>query len=600
MRGPEVRADCPVVSRTVHLVLASVSAFFLLFPLTLGKPGLPPHLKADEAAYYLAALSLAHDHDLRVEPKDVERAFQEFPYGPVNNMIVMTDDGWRTVYFGKPYLYSFFAAPFAWKLGANGLVFFNMLMTLAMVWMGYLYLRRYNPPGLAALFAAAFFLLSVGFSYVFWIQPEVFNMFSVAACLFFGLPRGDETGLPDRRRELLLGGDLSGPRWRSPSTTSRCSPPWGSRRSGPIARDRRWRTAGVWIAGGRARHGRRRRRRRRAHGPPSAYLGVQPAGGDALRAGQGAAEVDARGYCGSGGSGDSRPERRRRLQPRRPAVQAVPNSTTGQHLDWLFRQAGRHPLRAGREHRLLPGGAPHGDADLYPVRRPSALLFFLLARPGAAHGGALAAAGGARRRGALLPDSSPGTGRGAAASSATATSSRRSRRSSSWSPRSGRAAPPAGVRRGRHSSWRRCSSRRSGRRCPSPRCRRTCADLPFRFLPLELSLRNVPGYERVPLGDFADRGAAGRLRRRWASRCGWAAPTRVELYFIGEHPMPKAVFQVTNLAPEQPHRDPDGHGQRQVLDFGGEGARRVELRSRRSRSGCGGRSAPRSGSTAWW
>ena len=31
-----------------------------------------------------------------------------------------------------------------------------MLMTMAMMWMGYLYLRRFNPPGVAALFSASF------------------------------------------------------------------------------------------------------------------------------------------------------------------------------------------------------------------------------------------------------------------------------------------------------------------------------------------------------------------------------------------------------------------------------------------------------------
>src|SRR3954470_15957151 len=201
---PPPALDCPAVSRTVNLALAAVTVFFLLFPLTLGKPGLPPHLKADEAAYYLAAQSLAYEHNLRVEPPDVDRAFQEFPFGPVNNMIVMSDDGWHTAHFAKRYIYYLCGAPFARLAGANGMLWFNMALTMAVMWMGYLSLRRYNPPGLAALFAASFFLLSVGFSYVFWIQPEVFNMFSVAACLFFGLPRADETGLPDRRRELLL------------------------------------------------------------------------------------------------------------------------------------------------------------------------------------------------------------------------------------------------------------------------------------------------------------------------------------------------------------------------------------------------------------
>ena len=60
---------------------------------------------------------------------------------------------------------------------------------------------------------------------------------------------------------------------------------------------------------------------------------------------------------------------------------------------------------------------------------------------------------------------------------------------------------------------------------PEPTLQAHVRGLPFRFLPLELSLRNVPGYERVPVGGPADRGAEGRLRCRRGSRCGWAAPT---------------------------------------------------------------------------
>ena len=89
---------------TTRLALLSLSAALLAFPLTLGKPGLPTNLKADEAAYYLMALSLAHDGDLELSPQDVARAFQEFPFAPVNNLILMSDDGWRTVYFAKPYI----------------------------------------------------------------------------------------------------------------------------------------------------------------------------------------------------------------------------------------------------------------------------------------------------------------------------------------------------------------------------------------------------------------------------------------------------------------------------------------------------------------
>ena len=93
------------------------------------------------------ALSLAHDGDLQVEVRDIDRLFQEFPYQPVNNLILMTRDGWRTVYYGKPYIYSLLAAPFAGLFGADGLLFFNMLLTVAMIWMGASYLARFNPDG---------------------------------------------------------------------------------------------------------------------------------------------------------------------------------------------------------------------------------------------------------------------------------------------------------------------------------------------------------------------------------------------------------------------------------------------------------------------
>ncbi|NJL29824.1 MAG: hypothetical protein HC897_18995, partial [Thermoanaerobaculia bacterium] len=148
---------------------------------------MPATLKADEPAYYLMALSLAHDFDLRCEPRDLERLYREFPYMQVQNVILATDDGWHTVFFGKPYLFSLLAAPMTALWGADGMVAFNMLLFLAMVWMGALYLRRHNPDAPAALFAVGFFVWSTAWTYVFWLHPEVINMFSTAACLFFGL-----------------------------------------------------------------------------------------------------------------------------------------------------------------------------------------------------------------------------------------------------------------------------------------------------------------------------------------------------------------------------------------------------------------------------
>ena len=109
------------MNRNARLALLALSAFLLVLPLTLPKPGLPVNLKADEPAYYLMALSLARDADLRVEVKDIDRVFEEFPLVPVRNLIVMSEDGWRTVHFSKPLVYPLLAAPFAALFGANGL-----------------------------------------------------------------------------------------------------------------------------------------------------------------------------------------------------------------------------------------------------------------------------------------------------------------------------------------------------------------------------------------------------------------------------------------------------------------------------------------------
>lgn len=173
--------------RLTPLVLLCLTAFLVLFPLCVGKPGLPLTFKADEPAYYLMALSLARDGDLEHDIVDQRRAINEFPLLPAQNAILMTDDGWRTLYYGKPYLYSLFAAPLTHLFGADGMMAFNMLLLMAMVWMGTSYLRTYNSEGLAALFAGGYFLISSAFAYVFWLHPEVFMATATCACLYFAL-----------------------------------------------------------------------------------------------------------------------------------------------------------------------------------------------------------------------------------------------------------------------------------------------------------------------------------------------------------------------------------------------------------------------------
>jgi hypothetical protein len=179
------------MSRTTRLAFGALALFLVVFPLTLQKPGLPMNLKSDEPAYYLMALSLAHDFDLRCEVRDIQRLRSEYPFSIVENLILMTDDGWRNVYFGKPYLISLVATPLVRLFGADGFVATNMALLLAAVWLGALWLRRFNPDGTALLYSAGFFLLSNAFAYVFWLHTEVLCIFAVTACLYLGL-----TGAP--------------------------------------------------------------------------------------------------------------------------------------------------------------------------------------------------------------------------------------------------------------------------------------------------------------------------------------------------------------------------------------------------------------------
>ena len=263
------------MGRPTVLVFVCLAVFLFLFPLTLEKPGVPATLKADEPAYYLLSLSLVRDGDLRFEVKDNDRVFEEFPAAPAQNLLLMSPDRWKTVYFGKPYVYSLFAAPLVALFGANGMVAFNMLLLLAMIWMGMVWLRRWNPEPLALLFSAGFFLLSAGFSYVFWMQTELFNMATVMACLFFGLHEPEEG--TERRRWWL---------WALASAAALAlavyNKPMLAALGLPVlyrwARARRFREIGAWLAGAALTVGLAAGVSIAFTGKPSAYLGMERAG----------------------------------------------------------------------------------------------------------------------------------------------------------------------------------------------------------------------------------------------------------------------------------------------------------------------------------
>jgi hypothetical protein len=166
--------------RARTLPAVCVSVLLLGLAGTLYKVHFPPGPIADEPAYVMMTQSLWHDHDLSYDKRDLDRAYRLWDQGPTG-LILSTRDGGRTLRYGKPFVYPLAAVPFYAVFGVQGMVVFNMALFLAMAWGAWWFWRRES--GHVGLYIGGFFFASVAFSYVFWMQPEVFDM----ACAFIPL-----------------------------------------------------------------------------------------------------------------------------------------------------------------------------------------------------------------------------------------------------------------------------------------------------------------------------------------------------------------------------------------------------------------------------
>jgi hypothetical protein len=165
--------------------LRPLSALCLALPLlglawSLSGPGAAPLPMGDEATLALAAQSLWHDRDLSYDHRDVHRAGRLWSGGPAG-LTLFTNDGGKTMFFGRPLAYPVAALPFYAALGERGFAVFNMTLFLLMVGAA-LWLPKDDEghPGLAV---AGFFFASAAVGSVFRADSPVF----VGACLFFAL-----------------------------------------------------------------------------------------------------------------------------------------------------------------------------------------------------------------------------------------------------------------------------------------------------------------------------------------------------------------------------------------------------------------------------
>jgi len=137
-------------------------------------------VKSDEATYVAMALSLAYDHDLTFQRRDLERYVALYRAGPDGIFLKrgkqlhlhldrtapflhlgrVTDTHTDRLYFGKALIYPLVAAPFVRFLGLNGLLVLNVLLLFLACVCGYVFLAAQSRPGSALAFTLAFVFAS--------------------------------------------------------------------------------------------------------------------------------------------------------------------------------------------------------------------------------------------------------------------------------------------------------------------------------------------------------------------------------------------------------------------------------------------------------
>ena len=154
---------------------------------------------SDGATYYAMTWSLVSDFDVEYTAADLTRVKREYPAGPSGIFLKRASGGFefaaaapwlrpvsshaKRIYFGKAMTYPVLAAPFVAALGSRGFLVFNALALLVAWACAFIEIRRRASEAMAALASAVLILATVAPLYVFWIQPEVFNLALVSIAL---------------------------------------------------------------------------------------------------------------------------------------------------------------------------------------------------------------------------------------------------------------------------------------------------------------------------------------------------------------------------------------------------------------------------------
>src|SRR3954453_540123 len=150
------------------------------------------------------ALSLAYDHDLTYERRDLDRFFGLYRSGPDGiflkkgkrlrvradthppfvHTIKTADTQTGRLYFAKALLYPIVAAPFVRLLGLNGFLVLHVLLLFGVCVCGYRFLAARSEPAAALIFTLAFVGATCVPVYAVFLAPEILH-FSIIFYAYF-------------------------------------------------------------------------------------------------------------------------------------------------------------------------------------------------------------------------------------------------------------------------------------------------------------------------------------------------------------------------------------------------------------------------------
>jgi hypothetical protein len=197
-------APAPVSARSAAVVAAVLLIVTLAAAISVDVVKTGYGVKSDEATYVAMALSLAYDHDLTYERRDLERYAGLYRHGPDGiflkrgkqlrigfrstppfvHLIKSADPRPDRLYFGKALLYGVVAAPFVRLFGLNGLLVLHVLLLFGVCVCGYTFLSARSRPGPALVFTLAFVGASCVPVYAVFLAPEILN-FSLVFFAYF-------------------------------------------------------------------------------------------------------------------------------------------------------------------------------------------------------------------------------------------------------------------------------------------------------------------------------------------------------------------------------------------------------------------------------